>query len=92
MEIINRITGRTTDKSNAMEYLKLGNIEEYNAKEIVREFGNYLSQVGERFANKIQNSQSSITNYLARIPPNPRSLFVTPTNNNKLNKLPVQNQ
>ena len=37
--MVNTIISKQNDKSNIIEYLKVGNVETYNAKEITRQFG-----------------------------------------------------
>ena len=44
--MINKITSNTRDKSSLVEYLKIGNIEIYNAKEFATEFAKYFYTLG----------------------------------------------
>ena len=41
-KMINKITSNTRDKASLVEYLKIGTIETYNAKEIATEFAKYF--------------------------------------------------
>ena len=59
-KMINKITNNTRDKSSLIEYLTIGNIQTYNAKEIATEFANYFSSVGTKYANKIEQSNCDI--------------------------------
>ena len=44
--MVNTIISKQNDKSNSIEYLKIRNVEIYNAKEIANQFGKYFSTVG----------------------------------------------
>ena len=83
-KMINRITNKTTDKMDMIDYLKVGNINTYNAKEITKEFARYSSTIGGNFANKIESSRKSIHEYMKNIPQNPTSLFFEPTSQNEI--------
>ena len=45
--------------STLIEYLKVGNVEIYNAKEITKQFGKYFSTVGEKYAQQIPKPNKS---------------------------------
>ena len=93
--MINKITSNTRDKSSLVEYLKIGTIEIYNAKEIATEFAKYFSTVGTTYANKIDQPNTYINTYLTRIKINQHTLYLTPTSNSEIitliNKLPNKN-
>ena len=55
--IINEISGKKTDKSSLIEYLQIGNIQEYGAKKISNSLAKYFAQVGKKFADKYQALQ-----------------------------------
>ena len=78
-KMVNTIISKQNDKSNIIEYLKVGNVETYNAKEITRQFGKYFSTVGEKFAQQIPNPKTSTSHYIQKIPQNPATIFLTPT-------------
>ena len=46
LQMINRITNRTSNKATLIEYLKVDTIELHNAKEIATEFAKYFSTIG----------------------------------------------
>ena len=50
-KMVNTIISKYNDKSNMIEYLKIGNVEIYNAKEITKQFGKYFSTVGEKICS-----------------------------------------
>ena len=78
--MVNTIISKHNDKSNIIEYLKIGNVEIYNAKEIANQFGKYFSTVGEDYANKVPTSHKSSHHYTQKIPRNLSTIFLTPTN------------
>ena len=73
--MINKITNNTRDKSSLIEYLKIGTIQTYNAKEIATEFAKYFSSVGSTYDNKIDQPKTDIYTYLTRINRNPETLY-----------------
>ena len=86
-KMINRITHNMNDKSSAIEYLKIGDLDIYDTKLISEEFAKHFSSVGSRYANKITNPNTTFTQYLAKIPNNPTSLFMSPTNITEIEKI-----
>ena len=86
-KMINRITYKMNDKSNAIEYLKVGKIEIYDTKAISEEFAKHFSRVGSRYANKITKPCNTFKQYLKNIPNNPTSMFMTPTSKIEIEKL-----
>ena len=85
--MINKITNNTRDKSSLIEYLTIGNIQTYNAKEIATEFANYFSSVGTKYANKIEQSNCDIHTYLTKIKRNHETLYLTPTTASEITNL-----
>ena len=85
--MVNTIISKHNDKSNSVEYLKVGNIEIYNAKEIANQFGKYFSTVGEDYANKVQASHKTSYYYTQTIPRNPSTIFITPTSTVEIENL-----
>ena len=81
------IISKHNDKSNSIEYLKIGNVEIYNAKEIANQFSKYFSTVGEDYANKVPASHKSSHHYIQKIPRNPSTIFLTPTNTTEIENL-----
>ena len=86
-KMINKITNNTRDKSSLIEYLKIDNIQTYNAKEIATEFANYFSSVGREYANKIEQSDSDIQTYLTKIIRNQETLYLIPTTASEITNL-----
>ena len=86
-KMVNTIISKHNDKSNTIEYLKIGNVEIYNAKEIANQFGKYFSTVGDDYANKVPTSHKSSHYYTQKIPRNPSTIFLTPTNKIEIENL-----
>ena len=85
--MVNIIISKHNDKSNSIEYLKIGNVEIYNAKEIANQFGKYFSTVVEDYANKVPASHKSSHYYTQKIPRNPSTIFLTPTGTTEIENL-----
>ena len=86
-KMVNTIISKHNDKSNMIEYLKIGYVEIYNAKEITKQFGKYFSTVGEKYAQHIPQSNKSPHQYIQKIPTNPSTIFLTPTSKTELENL-----
>ena len=85
--LINEIAGKKNDKSNLIEYLKVGGIQTYNATKISNSFAKYFSEVGKKFADKIPVSSKSITDYLRMMGNHMKSIFLLPTEENEIRKI-----
>ena len=86
-QIINNCIGKTNDKTNIINYIKVKNIDIYDCKQIADEMGNYFSTIGSKYANDIPQSNTHISDYLSIIPRNQKSIFFTPTNRAEIEKL-----
>ena len=75
------------DKSSAIEYLKIENIDIYDTKLITEEFAKHFSSVGSTYANRITKPHTTFTGYLKNIPNNPSSIFMSPTNMTEIETL-----
>ena len=85
--VINNITHKLNDKTSAIDYLKVGNIDIYDSKIISEEFAQHFSRVGSRYATNVTNPNYSFTHYLKKIPTNPSSIFMKPTTQAEIIKL-----
>ena len=85
--LINRISGKTNNKVELIEKLKIDNIYEYNQKQICEEFANHFAKLGANYANKIELPAKPINEYLSKINRNPSSIFLNPTNEFEVDKL-----
>ena len=57
-KLINKISGKRNDQSNLVDYLKIDDVQVYNAKKISNSFARYFSEVGEKFAKKSLHLQN----------------------------------
>ena len=74
-----RYQEKKRDKSTLIEYLHIGDIREYGAKQISNTFAKYFSQVGKKFAGKIPSSNTSISDYLKCLQSHKASIYLNPT-------------
>ena len=86
-QLINDVIHKSNDKSSIIDCIKVDNIEIYDKREISNKFGEYFSQLGGKFANKIKKSMYGIGTYLNVIPRNCNSIYVTPTSECEIRKL-----
>ena len=86
-KLINEISGKKNDKSNLVDYLKIDDVQVYNAKKISNSFARYFSEVGEKFAKKIPSPTTSISEYLKVMGSNTKSIFLEPTDENEIQKI-----
>ena len=85
--VINEICRKSNDKTSTIEYLKIGNLHDYNADKISNHLGKYFSSVGKVFAEKIPTPNKDIKNYLSPIKRNPSSLMLTPVYEQEIAKI-----
>ena len=78
-KLVNKLTHKTNDKTNIIEYLKLENQDIYEDQTIAEEFAKHFSNVGNTYAKKIPSPQLSIKHYLDQIPNNDYTIFMRPT-------------
>ena len=78
-KLINSIAGKTNNKCDIVNHLKVDNIEIHKGNEIATVFAKHFSSVGECFANKILQSKKTCSEYLRNIPSSNTYLFLTPT-------------
>ena len=77
--LINEISGKRNDKSTLIEYLRIGDVNEYEAKKISNSLTKYFAQVGKKFADKIRSPTTSIVDYLKCLQSSKASIFFNPT-------------
>ena len=79
-QVINTCIGKESDKTNIINFIKVGNIEVYDSKLIADEMGHFFSTIGSKYAKKIPASHTKIDDYLKVITKNDKSIFLNPTN------------
>ena len=72
-KMINKLTNKTNDKTNIIEYLKVENQDYYEHKLIAEEFAKHFSCVGKHYAEQIPSPSRDINHYLSYIPDNPKT-------------------
>ena len=78
-KLIQRLTCKTNDRTNLIEYLTIDNIDYHKHQIIAEEFAKHFATVGRNYANQIPTAKYQIEHYLSQIPLNPKSIFMTPT-------------
>ena len=86
-QVINTCIGKQANKTNIIDYIRVGNIDVYDSKQIANEMGQFFSTIGSKYENNIPKSQTSINDYLKVIPRNAKSIFLTPTSNDEVKLL-----
>ena len=86
-QLINKVSGRTNDKSSSIDCLSVNGIKEYSGEQIANTLAKYFANVGKTFANKIPKPTRSISSYLEFLQRNSESLFFTPSTRNEIQKL-----
>ena len=94
-QLINNIINKNNDKTTIIDHITVGNIRYYDAKDISDQFGIYYSELGGKLSKKLHGSEKAIKEYLTKIKPNPKSLFLKPITKEEIqkyiNKLPSKN-
>ena len=78
--VINTCIGKENDKTNIINYIKVGNVDVYDSKLIADEMGQFFSTIASNYAKKIPASHTKIDDYLKVITKNDKSIFLNPTN------------
>ena len=85
--IINQVIGKTNNKMDTIEAIKVDNILKHGPKEITNSLAKYFSNVGQMFSSKITKPNNPIDYYLNKIPRQQNSLFLSPTTPNEIMRL-----
>ena len=78
---VNQVIHKTNNKSEVIEKLKIGSLEEYRGNYIAEEFARYFANIGEEYATKLTRPNKDLKHYLDRIQHSPLSIFLTPITN-----------
>ena len=84
---IHEICGRHNDKSSMIDYLTIDGVKTYEATKISNQFAKYFSTVGKKFANKLPNPVTPVSEYISQIPCNSKSLMLHPCTEIEIDKL-----
>ena len=85
--MINKLTNKTNDKTDIIEYLKVENQDYYEHKLIAEEFTKHFSGVGKHYAEQIPSPINDINHYLSYIPDNPKTVFMKPVLPSEIDKI-----
>ena len=85
--VINHAIGKHTDKTTAIESLKIKNITTHSPKAIANEMARYFSTVGKSFAEKTPKSNIELKHYLSKIGNCDKSIFLQPTTRSEISTL-----
>ena len=86
-QIINKISGKQTNKSSIIEMLTIDGIKKCEARMITEEVAKQFATVGSRYSNKIGALQNDINYNLNKIPFLKKSLLLYPTTELKVDLL-----
>ena len=70
-----------------MDYLKIDDVQVYNAKKISNSFAIYFSEVGEKFTKNIPSPKTSISEYMKVMGSNTKSIFLEPSDENEIRRI-----
>ena len=85
--LINHVSGKMNDKTSIIEFIKEGNIEQYQPNVITNSFGKFFAGVGEKYAQNIPKSNMDIGYYLNSIPRNSKSIYWMPVSHTELSRI-----
>ena len=88
--IINEISVRHNDRGSLIDCLKIDNVLEYDAAKITNKFGDYFSNVGKEFSEKVAKAKHNAQYYCDKIARNDKSLFMAPCTETEIAKLMQQ--
>ena len=86
-KLINKCSGKISDKSSLIDYLTIGGIKQSESDIIADEFAKFFFSIGKEYSNKIKPSASTAEHYLNKIKGCPKTLFMYPTTQNEIENL-----
>ena len=86
-QIINKVSGKSNDKTTSIDCLSIDGIKHYSGETIVNTMAKYFANVGKTFANKIPKSSRSVAKYLEILQSNSKSLFFSPSTEEEIKKI-----
>ena len=93
-QIINKLSGKLSNKSNLIECLTVDGLKQTEGKLICDEFAKHFSSVGKRYAENISSPKESENFYLRKITDSTKSIYFYPTTEHEIelliNKLPCK--
>ena len=86
-KIINKIVGKTSNKCDIIDYIKVDNIKCYSSQLIANEFGRFFSNIGKNYAEKIPKPRFDTNHYLDKIESECRSIYLDPVTSIEIDRL-----
>ena len=83
-QLINKVCGKTPDKTNIITNFRVNNIDYYSSNAICNLFGDYFANVSKNLAEKIPAPRQSIDKCIDKIVRNPNTLYLFPTNSTEI--------
>ena len=91
-QLVNKLIGRNNNKNDSIDCLRVDNILKHDPTSGLCDF---FSNIGEKYASQIGDTDPDINHYINQIPQNSKSLFLAPTIPTEINdlimKLPTKN-
>ena len=86
-KLVKTISGKVQNKGDLIERLKINNIQYETGTEITNELAKHFSSIGEWYANHIEKSKTSCTEYLNCIPSSYCNIFLDANTPIEINNL-----
>ena len=86
-QLVNKLIGKTSNKKNTIDSLKVNNTLKYDPDSITNEFSEFFSTIGEKYANKIKNQPNEINKYLNKMENCPMTMYLNPTTSIEITNL-----
>ena len=86
-QMINNVNNKTCNKMCIITCIKVANIEHTNGKIIANSLCTHFAEIGMTYSNRIKPSVTPIREYLNKIIPNSKNIFLNPTNKYEICKL-----
>ena len=86
-QLVNSVIHKTQDKRCIVNCLSINNLKSVCSKDIVNEFAKYFSNIGRQYANNINPSNTSIDEYIAKIPRNSKTMCLYPTTESEIGNI-----
>ena len=77
-QIINKMSGKSSNKRNVIHHLTINGIREFNSSQITKEFASHFSSKGRNMAENIPPSKIPCNTYLSKIKGSQKSLYLYP--------------
>ena len=86
-QMINNVNNKTCNKMCIISSIKVDNIEYTNDKIIANSLCTHFAEIGMTYSKRIKPSITPIKEYLSKITPNCKNIFLNPTNKYEICKI-----